>query len=169
MSHLDHASALVTAMQEVAARAAFMAQKTSMRLLGVPREELVGTSAFETIHPDDRPLAYAAGAATSLGLALLVGGRVFKAMKGALGVGEWVRRGLGEAADLLGAGVVAQSWHDAPAPIKLRADWKLPPAAVADTAVRTASALDPQGARQLCLQLLARLDPAWLSNFPTTR
>lgn len=40
-------------------------------------------------------LAYAAGAATSLGLALLVGGRVFKAMKGALGVGEWVRRGLG--------------------------------------------------------------------------
>ena len=40
-------------------------------------------------------LAYAAGAATSLGLALLIGGRVFKAMKGALGVGEWVRRGLG--------------------------------------------------------------------------
>ncbi len=40
-------------------------------------------------------LAYAAGAATSLALALLVGGRVFKAMKGALGVGEWVRRGLG--------------------------------------------------------------------------
>lgn len=40
-------------------------------------------------------LAYAAGAATSLALALLVGGRVFKAMKGALGLGEWVRRGLG--------------------------------------------------------------------------
>ena len=40
-------------------------------------------------------LAYAVGAATSLALALLVGGRVFKAMKGALGVGEWVRRGLG--------------------------------------------------------------------------
>ena len=40
-------------------------------------------------------LAYAAGAATSLALALLVGGRGFKAMKGALGVGEWVRRGLG--------------------------------------------------------------------------
>ncbi|QYC11399.1 cytochrome c biogenesis protein DipZ [Brevundimonas nasdae] len=40
-------------------------------------------------------LAYAGGAATSLALALLVGGRVFKAMKGALGAGEWIRRGLG--------------------------------------------------------------------------
>jgi cytochrome c biogenesis protein CcdA/thiol-disulfide isomerase/thioredoxin len=42
-------------------------------------------------------LAYAAGAATSLTLALLVGGRVFAAMKSSLGVGEWVRRGLGVA------------------------------------------------------------------------
>jgi cytochrome c biogenesis protein CcdA/thiol-disulfide isomerase/thioredoxin len=42
-------------------------------------------------------LAYAAGAATSLALALLVGGRVFAAMKRALGAGEWVRRGLGVA------------------------------------------------------------------------
>ncbi|EKS28113.1 cytochrome c biogenesis protein DipZ [Afipia felis] len=40
-------------------------------------------------------LAYAAGAATSLALALLVGGRVFAAMKRSLGAGEWVRRGLG--------------------------------------------------------------------------
>jgi cytochrome c biogenesis protein CcdA/thiol-disulfide isomerase/thioredoxin len=42
-------------------------------------------------------LAYAAGAATSLALALLVGGRVFGAMKRSLGVGERVRRGLGVA------------------------------------------------------------------------
>ena len=42
-------------------------------------------------------LVYAAGAATSLALALLVGGRVFAAMKRSLGVGEWVRRGLGAA------------------------------------------------------------------------
>ena len=42
-------------------------------------------------------LAYAAGAATSLALALLVGGRVFKAMKKSLGAGEWVKRGLGVA------------------------------------------------------------------------
>ena len=42
-------------------------------------------------------LAYAAGAATSLALALLVGGRVFAAMKSSLGAGEWIRRGLGVA------------------------------------------------------------------------
>jgi cytochrome c biogenesis protein CcdA/thiol-disulfide isomerase/thioredoxin len=42
-------------------------------------------------------LAYAAGAATSLALALLVGGRLFAAMKRSLGVGEWVRRMLGAA------------------------------------------------------------------------
>jgi cytochrome c biogenesis protein CcdA/thiol-disulfide isomerase/thioredoxin len=40
-------------------------------------------------------LAYAAGAATSLALALLVGGRMFSAMKRSLGAGEWIRRGLG--------------------------------------------------------------------------
>jgi cytochrome c biogenesis protein CcdA len=40
-------------------------------------------------------LTYAAGAATSLALALLVGGRVLTAMKRSLRAGEWVRRGLG--------------------------------------------------------------------------
>ena len=49
-------------------------------------------------------LVYAAGAATSLALALAVGGRVFAVMKRSLGVGEWVRRGLGVA---VLAGVVA--------------------------------------------------------------
>ena len=42
-------------------------------------------------------LSYAAGAATSLALALLVGGRVFEFMKRSLGFGEWLRRGLGVA------------------------------------------------------------------------
>lgn len=42
-------------------------------------------------------LAYALGAATSLALALLVGGRLFRLMKKSLGVGEWIRRGLGVA------------------------------------------------------------------------
>jgi cytochrome c biogenesis protein CcdA/thiol-disulfide isomerase/thioredoxin len=42
-------------------------------------------------------LAYAAGAATSLAVALLAGGRVFSAMKRSLGAGEWVKRGLGAA------------------------------------------------------------------------
>ena len=40
-------------------------------------------------------LAYALGAATSLGLALLIGGKVFAAMKKSLGAGQWVRRALG--------------------------------------------------------------------------
>ncbi len=48
--------------------------------------------------------SYAAGAATSLALALLAGGKVFAAMKRSLGVGEWVRRGFGLA---VLAGVVA--------------------------------------------------------------
>ncbi len=50
--------------------------------------------------------AYAAGAATSLALALLVGGRLFAAMKRSLGVGQWIRRGLG-AAVLAAVAVIA--------------------------------------------------------------
>jgi len=42
-------------------------------------------------------LAYGAGAATSLALAILVGGRIFTAMKRSLGASEWIRRGLGVA------------------------------------------------------------------------
>jgi cytochrome c biogenesis protein CcdA/thiol-disulfide isomerase/thioredoxin len=49
-------------------------------------------------------LTYAAGAATSLGLALLIGGKVFGLMKRSLGAGEWVRRVLGV---LVLAGVAA--------------------------------------------------------------
>ncbi len=51
-------------------------------------------------------LAYAAGAATSLALALAVGGRVFAAMKRSLGVGEWIRRGVGVAV-LAGVAAIA--------------------------------------------------------------
>jgi len=40
-------------------------------------------------------IAFAAGAATSLGLALLVGGKVFTAMKRSLGASEWIRRAAG--------------------------------------------------------------------------
>ncbi|WEK28832.1 MAG: cytochrome c biogenesis protein CcdA [Candidatus Pseudomonas phytovorans] len=49
-------------------------------------------------------LAYAAGACTSLAVALLLGGKVYAAMKRSLGAGEWLRRGLGVA---MLAGVVA--------------------------------------------------------------
>jgi cytochrome c biogenesis protein CcdA/thiol-disulfide isomerase/thioredoxin len=51
-------------------------------------------------------LAYAAGAATSLALALLLGGRVFDAMKRSLGAGQWIRRGLGVAV-LAGVAAIA--------------------------------------------------------------
>lgn len=51
-------------------------------------------------------LAYAAGAATSLALALWVGGRIYETMKRSLGIGEWLRRGLGVAV-LAGVAAVA--------------------------------------------------------------
>jgi cytochrome c biogenesis protein CcdA/thiol-disulfide isomerase/thioredoxin len=51
-------------------------------------------------------LAYAAGAATSLAVALLIGGRVFTAMKKSLGAGEWIRRALGVAV-LIGVAAIA--------------------------------------------------------------
>ncbi|HVO46484.1 MAG TPA: cytochrome c biogenesis protein DipZ [Steroidobacteraceae bacterium] len=41
--------------------------------------------------------SYAAGAAASLAIALLAGGRVFAALKRGLGAGEWIRRGVGAA------------------------------------------------------------------------
>ncbi|TDN63260.1 cytochrome c biogenesis protein DipZ [Paraburkholderia sp. BL10I2N1] len=50
--------------------------------------------------------AYAAGAATSLAVALLIGGRVFAAMKRSLGAGEWIRRAIG-AAMLCGVAAIA--------------------------------------------------------------
>ena len=51
-------------------------------------------------------LAYAAGAATSLALALWAGSRVLKAIKASFGVGEWLRRGMGVAV-LAGVAVIA--------------------------------------------------------------
>ncbi|HEY2624190.1 MAG TPA: redoxin family protein, partial [Dyella sp.] len=51
-------------------------------------------------------LTYAAGAATSLALALVIGGRVFGLMKRSLSAGEWVRRALG-ALVLIGVAVIA--------------------------------------------------------------
>jgi cytochrome c biogenesis protein CcdA/thiol-disulfide isomerase/thioredoxin len=51
-------------------------------------------------------LAYAAGAVSSLALALLAGSRVFNALKRSLGIGDWVRKGLG-AAVIAGVAAVA--------------------------------------------------------------
>jgi cytochrome c biogenesis protein CcdA/thiol-disulfide isomerase/thioredoxin len=54
-------------------------------------------------------LAFAAGAATSLAVALLAGARVFNLMKRGLGAEEWLRRGLG-ATVMAGVVVIALGW-----------------------------------------------------------
>jgi len=51
-------------------------------------------------------LAYAGGAATSLALSLLVGGRVYALLRRSLGVSQWARRGMG-AAVLAGVALIA--------------------------------------------------------------
>jgi len=53
--------------------------------------------------------AYAAGAATSLAAAILVGGRLVAALKRSLGAGEWLRRALGVAVLVAVAGI-ALGW-----------------------------------------------------------
>lgn len=79
----------------------------------------------------------------------------------------WLAQGLAAGADQLGAGVLAQSWHDAPMPLRRRADWKLPLAAESPES-REVSGLTPLQARDLCLQTLLFLEPTWLSSFPAT-
>jgi type III secretion protein K len=84
-------------------------------------------------------------------------------------VGGWLPQGaasLPGAADLLGAGVLAQAWHDAAPALRRRADLKLPAEADAPR-VREASGLRAAAARDLCLTLMNRIEPAWLSLFPT--
>jgi cytochrome c biogenesis protein CcdA/thiol-disulfide isomerase/thioredoxin len=66
---------------------------------------LSGPSAHTTV----LLFAYAAGAATSLAVAILAGGRVFAAMKRFLGAGEWIRRALGIAV-LLALVAIATGW-----------------------------------------------------------
>jgi cytochrome c biogenesis protein CcdA/thiol-disulfide isomerase/thioredoxin len=53
--------------------------------------------------------AYAAGAATSLAVAILAGARIFGALKRSLGAGEWIRRALGVAI-LLAVAAIALGW-----------------------------------------------------------
>ena len=53
--------------------------------------------------------AYAAGAATSLGAAILIGGRLFAFLKKSLGAGAWIRRVLGVAV-LLGVVAIVSGW-----------------------------------------------------------
>ncbi len=59
-----------------------------------------------SVHTSLLLLAYGAGAVTSLALALLVGGRVFAALKRTMRFGEWFRKGLGIAV-LAGVAAIA--------------------------------------------------------------
>jgi cytochrome c biogenesis protein CcdA len=61
------------------------------------------------VHTTTLLFAYAAGASTSLGVAIAAGGRVFAAMKRSLGAGEWIRRVLGTAI-LLGVVAITLGW-----------------------------------------------------------
>jgi cytochrome c biogenesis protein CcdA/thiol-disulfide isomerase/thioredoxin len=84
-------------------------------------------------------LVYAAGAATSLALALLAGGRVYASLKRSLGVGEWIRKAAGVAvlaavaAIALGldTGVLTQLALTSTAPLEQRLLDAFPPASVA--------------------------------------
>ncbi|HXZ33014.1 MAG TPA: cytochrome c biogenesis protein DipZ [Terriglobales bacterium] len=54
-------------------------------------------------------LSFALGAATSLGIALLAGGKVFSALKRSLSIEAWIRRGLGVAV-IAGVVAIALGW-----------------------------------------------------------
>ena len=77
----------------------------------------------------------------------------------------WLHNRLSAGANALGFGLIAQVFGDAPAPTRLRAHWKLHPAAEAPE-LRNASGLKPKAARDLCLAVMQQLDSKWLSYFP---
>ena len=113
-------------------------------------------------------LSYALGAATSLALALLLGGRLLAPLKRSLRAGEWLRRGLG-AAVLAGVAAIALGldtgalarWSQAGGSIAL--EQKLLPAR-----------LQKMQARRLALPVEGSMPPltgavAWLNSPPITR
>lgn len=113
-----------------------------------------------SVHTSLLLLAYAAGAVSSLALALLAGGRVFTALKRSLGVGEWFRKGLGVAvlagvmAVALGldTGLLAQLSSGKGEPIEKALLQKFGPMPNAGGALKTSAPLAPRGA----------MDPAFL-------
>ena len=88
-------------------------------------------------------LAYAAGAATSLAVAIFAGRTLFTALKKSFGVGEWIRRALGITV-LLGVVAIAFGW---------------------DTSILTRLSLD--GTNRIEQLLLDRIQPAAKHNGAT--
>jgi len=122
-------------------------------------------------------LAYAAGAATSLALALQVGGRAFAAMKRALGAGEWIRRALGVAVLLAVAaialgfdtGLLTRASIASTATLEQGLLDELHPAAsaAARPAIPTASSAEPLPIEGTLPSLSGAV--AWLNSPPLTR
>ena len=121
-------------------------------------------------------LAYALGAATSLGLALLAGGAVFARMKRSLGAGEWVKKALGIAI-LVGVTAIA-------AGLDTRVLAKLSSAQTAGLESRLAqilgmegmdeASLTESGNGELVLPVIGELPPLdgigpWIASPPLTR
>jgi cytochrome c biogenesis protein CcdA/thiol-disulfide isomerase/thioredoxin len=109
-------------------------------------------------------LAYGAGAATSLAVALLAGGRVFAALKRSLGAEEWLRRALG-AVVLVAVFAVA-----------LGADrgflTRVSQASTTSLEARLLTRFDPQAAQSMnALTRMPELSGAtgWVNSAPLTR
>ena len=105
-------------------------------------------------------LAFAAGAATSLGLALLAGARVFALMKRSLGAEEWLRRGLGVLV-VAGVIVIALGWDT-----RFLAQFTF--LSTANTEQKLIANLAQPAAPKQALRIAAPLDGAtrWLNSPP---
>jgi cytochrome c biogenesis protein CcdA/thiol-disulfide isomerase/thioredoxin len=132
---------------------------------------LKGASASTTV----LLLAYALGAATSLALALLAGGKIFARMKKSLGAGEWIKKALGVLV-LVGVAAIALG-------LDTRVLAKLSTAQTSGIESRLASILGVEGMDnakietrngQLVLPVIGELPPLdgigpWINSPPLTR
>ena len=121
-------------------------------------------------------LAYALGAATSLALALLAGGKIFARMKKSLGAGEWIKKSLGVLV-LVGVAAIALG-------LDTRVLARLSTAQTSGIESRLASLLGVEGMDQttkietrngqLVLPVIGDLPPLdgigpWINSAPLTR
>lgn len=108
-------------------------------------------------------LVFAAGAATSLALALLAGGRIFALMKRSLGAEAWIRRALGVAV-VLGVAVIALGWD-----VRFLSQFTF--LNTANTEQQLIAKLDkPSSTQRAATEMMPPLDGAtqWLNSPPLT-